>query len=80
MNEFQLLGGLVLQTSLPMPDVAALTKFVEDLQRATKRKTLLDLWDALPAHEAGGDCAGSLRAMLLFSEVGDEIRATRTGR
>ena len=47
---------------------------------AARRKLLLDLWDALPGHEASGDCAGSLRAMLLFSEVGDEIRKTRLGR
>lgn len=50
---------------------------VVELLDAAKRKMLLDLWDALPAHESSGDTAGSLRAMLLFSEVGDEIRSTR---
>ncbi len=44
---------------------------------ACRRSMLLDLWDALPGHESAGDCAGSLRAMLLLSEVGDEIRETR---
>lgn len=46
-------------------------------QAQTARKLMLDLWDALPAHERTNDCAGSIRATLLFSEVGDEIRATR---
>ena len=45
--------------------------------KACRRSMLLDLWDALPMHEKSGDLAGSLRATLLFSEVGDEIRETR---
>lgn len=44
-------------------------------REACKRKLLIDLWDALPWHEATGDTAGSLRAMIMLSEVGDEIRA-----
>lgn len=56
-----------------------LVALCRELEQA-KRKLLLDLWDALPGHESTGDCAGSLRAMLLMSEVGDELRSTRLGR
>lgn len=45
------------------------------VREAYKRKLLIDLWDALPGHEATGDTAGSLRAMLMLSDVGDEIKA-----
>lgn len=48
---------------------------VEAEHEACNRKLLLDLWDALHGHEATGDTAGSLRAMLMLSEVGDEIKA-----
>lgn len=56
------------QPQEPAPAIAAAVA-------AERRKMYLDLWSALPAHEQTGDTAGSLRAMLLFSEVGDEIRA-----
>jgi hypothetical protein len=44
-------------------------------REAYSRKMFFDLWAALPAHEATGDTAASLRAMLMLSEVGDEIKA-----
>lgn len=59
------------------PDVFCKVLDAKEALKQARRKMLLDLWDALPGHEASGDCAGSLRAMLLFSEVGDEIRETR---
>ena len=71
------MNGLILGVALSSADVASLGTFVSKDRADTRRKMLLDLWDALPAHEKTGDCAGSLRAMLLFSEVGDEIRNTR---
>ena len=48
---------------------------IEELKTQNiKRKILLDLWNALPGHKATGDTADSIRATLLLSEVGDEIR------
>lgn len=44
--------------------------------RQAERNLLLELWDALSAHEASGGF-GSLRATLLRSQAGDEIKATR---
>ena len=81
----------VLEQSLPAPplalsvalsgeDIAKVCEWMVRVQKAERRKLLLDLWDALPGHERTGDCAGSLRAMLLLSDVGDEIRETRLGR
>ena len=56
-----------------------LVALCRELEQA-KRKLLLDLWDALPGHEATDDPMGTLRGTLLMSEVGDEIRETRMGR
>ena len=71
------MNGLIFEVALSPADVASLDTFISKDREDTKRKLLLDLWDALPAHEENGDCAGSLRATLLFSEAGDEIRNTR---
>ena len=68
---------LILEVALSSADVAALDAFISKERSDAKRKLLLDLWDALPTQGKTGDCAGSLRATLLFSEAGDEIRNTR---
>ena len=47
---------------------------IDAARKDCKRKLMIDLWDALPGHEATGDMAGSLRAMLMLSDVGDEIK------
>lgn len=56
----------------PTPEAYDLAKAA---WKQANRKLMFDLWDALPGHEATGDTAGSLRAMLMLSEVGDEIKA-----
>ncbi len=55
----------------------------DSIREEERRKVLLDLWDSLPDHETQsapgvldvGGPFGSLRATLLLSEVGDEIKA-----
>ena len=74
------MNGLISEVALSPADVASLDTFISKDRADTRRKLLRDLWDALPAHEKTGDCAGSLRATLLFSEAGDEIRNTRLAR
>lgn len=59
-----------------MADIKAIVEdAVAEERKACKRKLLLDLWDALPLHAATGDLEGSLRATIMLSEVGDEIKA-----
>ena len=71
---------LALSVALSTDDIEKVSEWMTLVRKAERRQMLLDLWDALSGHEASGDCAGSLRAMLLLSKVGDEIRQTRTGR
>ena len=51
-------------------DLVGCVEAMKEAQRALK----IELYDALPSYEGNGSGIAGLRATLLLSEVGDEIK------